>query len=815
MAFEGTVWVSDLCGTLGSALTSLTIGVKPDMVSSIEWDPNEGLTYTNKPFDFDACPTFGWSDPFTTSLEDEYAEGGYTYFLTSTIGPPYHPIVSPIPELYIAQPAYSQCSAWRSVGYRAKPFYGAYDPPRVLTPVSAMAAPTPSSVAADPETTSSATPQQSASAELPQITASPSVTAQPDTEQQPSNSVFVFGGMSWDSAHTALSGSIDTTKASHLSLGSVPSQSKDGVTGSNDPVITSTDVSTADPQDGLGTGSGLSSDAGILGGEKTDTVSDIGGGHASLHGGSITIPAAAPTDSPVLPSVGGQQIQTTANGTIVAGGTSIVAGNHAIVQGITLSNGHDGVMPDGTTFAKSAVQASDSSPKAAVITIDSSTYILDASSRLIIEGQTLEQGDAITIHSTPISYLSDGSRVVVGTSTQKLSATRTEDTQDPAVTFAGSTYAIGSSSELVIHGQTLTPGGAITVHSTPISYLPSGGSIVIGTSTQPLGPSRIEDAQDAAITFGGSTYTLDPSSKLMIQSQTLTPGGAVTVKGTTISFGSSNNKILIGTNTQTIPTAAARITKAPFLTFAGSTYIEQSPAFIIDGQTLSKGSVITVSGTPISLPSGGSVAVIGSNTQSLLTASIQKGPSKSQEPVITFAGSTYTEQSSAFLIDGQTLSQGSAITISGTPISLVSGDSVAVVGSSTQSLLIVPLESLITCAGQTYTASGSSSAFIIAGQTLTPGGVVTVSGTPISFAAVGTDVVVGSSTEGVQLGGYIMSAFGPGASTTQEGGGGETATATSVTTAATFTGNQMRLRSEFCGVFGLVGVVVSVWVVVI
>ena len=63
----------------------------------------------------------------------------------------------------------------------------------------------------------------------------------------------------------------------------------------------------------------------------------------------------------------------------------------------------------------------------------------------------------------------------------------------------------------------------------------------------------------------------------------------------------------------------------------------------------------------------------------------------------------------------------------------------------------------MTFAGSAITAD-SASAFEIAGQTLTKGGVVTISGTPVSYAGNGGDVVVGSSTEG--LGGVIMSGFG-------------------------------------------------------
>ena len=54
---------------------------------------------------------------------------------------------------------------------------------------------------------------------------------------------------------------------------------------------------------------------------------------------------------------------------------------------------------------------------------------------------------------------------------------------------------------------------------------------------------------------------------------------------------------------------------------------------------------------------------------------------------------------------------------------------------------------------------------MIDGQTLTRGGVITVQGTPISYAAGGTDVVVGTSTEAVGLKGSVISGFGVSSST--------------------------------------------------
>lgn len=627
MAFQGSVWVSDFCGTLGSALTSLTIAVEPGMVSSIEWKPGENA-YTNKPFNFEACPTFGWSDPFTTSFELQ--AGSFSFYLTSTLGPPYHPIISPIPQLYVAQPAYSQCSVWRSLGYRAEPFYGAYDPPRVLTPVSAMAAPTSSPVVADPKITSLATPQQTASVQLAKTTASPSQKGQPDPKPQQSSNLPIVGGLPLDGPQVAPSEPTATGKADTLATESSVSHSRDGLSSNNDPAHSATP--TADPQEGAGRGSSVSGDGGSADRKTTDIASNAGGGHTNVDGGSVTAPAAVPNKLSSLPYLGGQRIETAANGVIVVGSSSIAAGSHTVVQGMTISNAHDSVvLIDGTSYARPVVDSSGSPAQAAVVTIDGSTYTVDTASRSIVEGQTLTPGEAITIHSNTISYLSGGSNVVVGTNTQKLSTTRINNAQDSRITFAGSTYTVGSSSGLVIQGQTLTPGGTITIQGTPVNYRSDGNEVVIGTSTQRIATTAAQTAQDSVLTFAGSTYT-EQSSAFIIDGQTLSNGGAINIQGTTINYRSGGNDVVIGTSTQSIATTAAQTAQDAVLTFAGSTYTEKSSAFLIDGQTLSKGGVITVSGTPISFAAARTDVVVGSSTEAVQLGSYIMGGFGSGSP---------------------------------------------------------------------------------------------------------------------------------------------------------------------------------------
>ena len=349
----------------------------------------------------------------------------------------------------------------------------------------------------------------------------------------------------------------------------------------------------------------------------------------------------------------------------------------------------------------------------------------------------------------------------------------------PAIPFHGSIIQPDLSSHYNLPGiGSIRPGGApVTTNNVVYSLAAPATAIISNGNTIALTPIPSPASlgkPNLALTFAGSTYTPDSLSNIIIAGQTLKPGSpAVTVSNTPISLAPEASVAVIGGSTQSLRSGPAP-TEAPVLTYGGSTYTVSSSAFVIGSQTLTPGGLITVSGTPISLATGASVAVIGSSTQSLGTATITPAPSQ-QAPILTFAGATFTaDSSSAFVIAGQTLTPGGQITVSGTPISLAPGATVAVIGSSTGALATATIAAgetetarEITFGDSTYTANAASD-FVIAGQTLTPGGVITVSGTRVSYGAAGTDVVVGSSTEPVGLATYIMGGFGP-SSTAVEG----------------------------------------------
>lgn len=364
--------------------------------------------------------------------------------------------------------------------------------------------------------------------------------------------------------------------------------------------------------------------------------------------------------------------------------------------------------------------------------------------------------------------------------------------QAPILTFAGSIYTANPASEFVIAGQTLTPGHSISPSGTPIYLSPDGTVAVIGSSsnTQTL-VKPAPSPYTPQLTLTGSVYTADPFGNFLIAGKTLTPGGVITVFNTPISLAPGRTVAVVGSETQLIKPPV--VTAAPVLTFNGATFTADSGgSFIVAGQTLTPGGAITVSGTPISVVSGGSVAVVGIKSQLLIPS-----PTITQAPVFTFDNTIYTaDASSEFTIKGQTLTRGGHITVNGATLLFDADGANVVVGTSTQVLGVATFTgaeaSTITFGGQTYTEDASQG-FVIGGKTLKKGGVITVNGTPLSFAAGGTDVVLGSSTEAVGLGGWVMSGFGNGA------------TQTSV---VAFEGEGARWRPGI--VIGIVGIMVAV-----
>lgn len=222
----------------------------------------------------------------------------------------------------------------------------------------------------------------------------------------------------------------------------------------------------------------------------------------------------------------------------------------------------------------------------------------------IYQGQSLVVTSSVSLtFSTPVMTIS---QVVTSTNAQ------------------GSIVSSNTVSQYTTSSQTLTPGGAITVFGTPISLAPSATALVIGTSTQ-----QLVTGATSLPTLSISTPTVSPNtvSQYTTSSQTLTPGGIITLSGTPISLAPSATALIIGSNT--IPLDSSTVLPPP-LTIGSQVFTARiATQYIIGSQTLTPGGVITVSGTIVSLAPGDTAAVVGTSTEglgALITAGLGSGP---------------------------------------------------------------------------------------------------------------------------------------------------------------------------------------------
>ena len=237
--------------------------------------------------------------------------------------------------------------------------------------------------------------------------------------------------------------------------------------------------------------------------------------------------------------------------------------------------------------------------------------------------------------------------------------------------------------------------------------------------------------------------------------------------------------------TSALPTPASpALTGAPALTVGGQTIapsvVSGTPVYsIAPGQTVTAGgSPITVGGSTISVATSGSAIVVNGATTPLSQAF--SGAAAPSAAGLTLNGQTYTPTTVSgtpvySIAPGETLTPGgSALTVSGSTISLAPSGSAVVVNGQTSTLPTVGAGQVtsapaLTINGQTYaptTVSGTTEYSVAPGRTLVPGGApITVGGTTISLSPSGTAAVINGQTSNLPppttgVGSYVASGVG-------------------------------------------------------
>ena len=469
-------------------------------------------------------------------------------------------------------------------------------------------------------------------------------------------------------------------------------------------------------------------------------VNGIGFAAANPPGRLLGAPAAAPQEVQIGDTK--VPIQGTPDGGAVVGGITIAPGKTAPVNGIPVAVAAQGgvIVVSGSETVGYTVPTPIPPP---VIAIDGGSFTANAATQYFVApGQTLTPGGTASVNGHAVSLAPDAQFLVVGGHTEGLSPA--DVTVLPPLNIDGTVITADAGNAYTVGGQTLTPGGQITVSGNTISLGPSASYLAINGQTI-TAPARFPavNAQPPLTVDGLTYYPQSGGPSYVIAGQTLTPGGAVTANGNTISLGAGGSSTLLIING--VSTSLTSVLVSPAMNVGGTLFTElPGGSFVIDGQVLEPGSQIEVLGTTLSFQLQGSFVVVNGATTSLVPTSA---------PAIIIGGMTYSATygvSGGYIVDGQSLVPGgSPITASGTVISLIPGATALVLNGQTTylngnggSTTNLPL---LTIGGSVYTAK-SGTAFVINGQTLTPGGVITVSGTTISLSPMATALVVDGKT---------------------------------------------------------------------
>ena len=204
--------------------------------------------------------------------------------------------------------------------------------------------------------------------------------------------------------------------------------------------------------------------------------------------------------------------------------------------------------------------------------------LIVASELLTLGGQTFASGTTYSLLPIPTAVIIDGSTTNLPPPSDPITT--------PAIIKLGSALITQDiASDFIIGSQTLTPGGAIIVSGTTF-YLPvSPTAVVIDGTAIHLSPASDPITIPPVITVDASIITEDAASDFVIGSQTLKPGGQITVSGKVISLDASATVIIFGsTSTQGLgalilsgfgqvgaPTATDTTTGIKFVTGEAST----------------------------------------------------------------------------------------------------------------------------------------------------------------------------------------------------------------------------------------------------
>nr|OQO23027.1 hypothetical protein B0A51_08772 [Rachicladosporium sp. CCFEE 5018] len=319
--------------------------------------------------------------------------------------------------------------------------------------------------------------------------------------------------------------------------------------------------------------------------------------------------------------------------------------------------------------------------------------------------------------------------------TSEVKSTATETTLSSSVVGSATTIATSvASSTATATGP--SEGGVSDTASTATTAVNTASSAGSTTSQQDVG-GAIASLLGAASSPTSTTPSRSATRSSTAPSFTFAPA----------SKGDGNTALAAGISAAQVSVATSTASLGPDKEATPAAFAFASSITILPG------SAATVSGTTYSVPIEWSALLVNGKTASVSTPeTITLGSLTAGITPTVIAGN------SAFIIDGETLTSGGAITVGSQTLFL------SATTSANSALETITLGSLT--AAVTPTLVAGQGAYIIDGQTLTSGGGVTVEDQTLFLSATESASAVSSSTssQGDGVAAAIMSMFGQGSS---------------------------------------------------
>ncbi|MCJ1409061.1 hypothetical protein MMC19_003138 [Ptychographa xylographoides] len=504
----------DGCGQVGPIITSLTLAFAPGELSSVTGanpGPVQGTTVVFNPADLPCGPNNGTNE-----------------FLPDPVNATsYLPLIALPSKLLALRPDWASCT---------NDFWEGQDPPYALSPATGLGGlPAPSAWPTSGAPVPDSTPASPASSAIAPPASTGMVLQSTDELTAPSQDPG-------PSSSNALASKTPTNSAPASS--NYPPALPNSSPASPNPPSASSAIPPTSPYYPPLSGTSLSYDPNVIATPSSPPAPVPSSQLPSAPPSAVIVQGQTVTNNAAPITVQGTPIAYTSGALIIGSSTQ------PIVVPIQTQWSPTPVVAGGFTFTPAPQVASPVSIPSVTVGGQVITPVAGSSGAIIMQGQTVVQGQGLTTVGTVPVLVSGGSVYVNGQGTAIPTAPAavapaviTSGIVYPsAIIIAGQTVSAVGSSAVVVGTQTLTAGQpAVTISGVPFSLGPSG--LVAGSSTIAL------PTPSSYVVIASETIDL-ASSDVVVGGVTLTPGSpATTISGVLVSLGSS--VLVVGSTTET------------------------------------------------------------------------------------------------------------------------------------------------------------------------------------------------------------------------------------------------------------------------